>query len=1069
MTSRYHESLYNPNIQGNQQENQEISGSLSNDTPHTSHLNKNFIKSVHSKLEFAENHTKKHENIDIKAMSDEKCNTQASSSLLPQQKLLGAFLGPNTPYNAMLIYHGTGTGKTCTAVTIAESYKEYVKEQNKKIIVISSKVLQDNFRKTIYNPTEAFQCTGYTYLDTLGAPEVISNKIKKNIDSTYEFFTYFDFAKHVKNKFKISDVEKLTPTQQKQIKEYYTDAVIIIDECQNLRDVHIGNITILEAPKLIMKMLEHVTTHAVNLKLVLLSATPMYDKPNEIIWLLNLLLRVYKQDLLPDDTLDKYGVISPKYKKHFEEAIHGKVSFLRGENPFTFPFKLTNREAVLEQLPAYDLKMREIKDDEKIRINPLTTSELSYEHTAKILNKRELLQKNFYNEQLQLHNICWNFSKEANIKDCIGRDGMSSFFSENNDVFTLRNNVTNPFDDLKKYSAKFDRILRYLEKSTGVVVVYSKFVTSGAIPFALLLEMNGYTKFNKHGGHISHLKSNSKKANKKNNYAIFTANESYSGNKKKLLEYFNSPENKNGNVIKVLILTPVGGEGITLKNVRELHIVEPNFNMGDINQTVGRVIRTCSHNELPFEQRNCIVYFHASLYNKGYQKTHEDHESESVDIHLFRKAEMKQKAVAEIEKIIETNAFDCAMLHNINFFDSKIFQPQIATIIDSQNHHRQYTLGTSAEKEIDCKYSFTHTKPLSDTTYIPFERDALIAERLIQNIFKKYNTVGLSDIEDIIQEKFEGLNKQTLYSALNKLIINRVQFENMFHVSGNIKYSHETRKYHFVTEHNSNEFGDYIVPFQQPKYYHNKYVYLDEVLFPEAQTQEKAVINTYSQSEDALISKYLLVIEIFNKYYFPGDATKKYDTRVCMKMVVDKLSHNDKKMIIEEHVKNPENQQFRISIPNTPEKVDFKDAFKTYVKHQNDKTYIYSIKKAYIDQEEKKKKYFIEYEVNQTEKIKQREIQQNDFSKSVDFIGYIHGTHGDDFSFYIKKNIKATKGLNPLFSKKDDIITLIKTLDNTLGTFIEQNEIFKKAKKNVLVTLLEYTCRMNKTFLGFDL
>ena len=41
------------------------------------------------------------------------------------------FLSFQTPYNSILLYHGLGTGKTCSAI-IAEEMREYNKQINSK-------------------------------------------------------------------------------------------------------------------------------------------------------------------------------------------------------------------------------------------------------------------------------------------------------------------------------------------------------------------------------------------------------------------------------------------------------------------------------------------------------------------------------------------------------------------------------------------------------------------------------------------------------------------------------------------------------------------------------------------------------------------------------------------------------------------------------------------------------------------------------------------------------------------------------------------------------------------------
>lgn len=69
----------------------------------------------------------------------------------------------------------------------------------------------------------------------------------------------------------------------------------------------------------------------------------------------------------------------------------------------------------------------------------------------------------------------------------------------------------------------------------------------------------------------------------------------------KLLQEFNRPANLNGDFIKVVIISEVGSEGINLKNVRNVHIVEPLANESEMIQVIGRGVRQNSHKDLPIE------------------------------------------------------------------------------------------------------------------------------------------------------------------------------------------------------------------------------------------------------------------------------------------------------------------------------------------------------------------------------------------------------------------------------------------------------------------------------------
>ena len=52
-----------------------------------------------------------------------------------------------------------------------------------------------------------------------------------------------------------------------------------------------------------------------------------------------------------------------------------------------------------------------------------------------------------------------------------------------------------------------------------------------------------------------------------------------------------------------------GAEGLDLKNTRQIHIMEPHWNIAKINQVIGRGIRYKSHESLPKKQRLVNVYY----------------------------------------------------------------------------------------------------------------------------------------------------------------------------------------------------------------------------------------------------------------------------------------------------------------------------------------------------------------------------------------------------------------------------------------------------------------------------
>ena len=94
---------------------------------------------------------------EIEKYREENC--QPGFEARNHQKILANFINPNTPYNGLLIIHGTGTGKTASAISIAEQFKDQVSKYNTKIFVV---VPGPNTRETWKN--EFIFSTGETYI-----------------------------------------------------------------------------------------------------------------------------------------------------------------------------------------------------------------------------------------------------------------------------------------------------------------------------------------------------------------------------------------------------------------------------------------------------------------------------------------------------------------------------------------------------------------------------------------------------------------------------------------------------------------------------------------------------------------------------------------------------------------------------------------------------------------------------------------------------------------------------------------------------------------------------------------
>ena len=84
---------------------------------------------------------------------EEFCFPEKYQLQIPQ-KFLSEFINPNTPYKGLLVFHQIGSGKTCTAISIAENFKKI-----KKVIIVVPASLKGNFRSELRS-----QCADDTYL-----------------------------------------------------------------------------------------------------------------------------------------------------------------------------------------------------------------------------------------------------------------------------------------------------------------------------------------------------------------------------------------------------------------------------------------------------------------------------------------------------------------------------------------------------------------------------------------------------------------------------------------------------------------------------------------------------------------------------------------------------------------------------------------------------------------------------------------------------------------------------------------------------------------------------------------
>ena len=294
-------------------------------------------------------------------------NNSKSFELQPHQLFVKNFLSSQTPYNSLLLYHGLGSGKTCSAIGICEEHRDAVSQlgSKRKIIIIASPNVQDNFRLQLFDKRKLKKengewkmdaCTGDKFLREINATvtgknvdeDSIDNQIKDVINTYYDFMGYTQFSNTV-NAIIADSLKFLLQTASEEVKRQhvsnalkreFSGRLIVIDEVHNLRIAE-------DNPKKDTSInLMSVVRASSHVRLLLLSATPMYNNYTEIIWLINLMnANDRRGEIKIEDVFNKNDWKRDSQgreigKELFIRKCTGYISFVRGENPYTFPFRI---------------------------------------------------------------------------------------------------------------------------------------------------------------------------------------------------------------------------------------------------------------------------------------------------------------------------------------------------------------------------------------------------------------------------------------------------------------------------------------------------------------------------------------------------------------------------------------------------------------------------------------------------------------------------------------------------------------------------------------------------------
>ena len=559
----------------------------------------------------------------------------------------------------ILLYHGLGSGKTCSAISLIRAMNEY--RPNVKCMMVTPASLINNVYKEM--------------LSECGTQQF--SKMKKFADSSKgcSFGGYSDKMKEVVQKYvKVMSYQAFV----KDVKKLRKETLLIVDEVQNM----------ISETGSMYKHLFNVLQECKDCHVVFLSGTPIFDKPNEIVLLGNL-LEPNRNKHLPTKNnqfmsmfikRDGQNNITMINEDKLVNFFTNKISYFRGSNPIAYPSKKEYIAHCPMSSFQYNAYQNAVGDEE-------FTSNYDEVSTAFLVGPRQ-------------------------VSNVIYPDGTTTKSSA--EKFDKRKFSS------KKHACKMFYCAKNAIKSNGPGFVYSNFVTScGINTFAGILE----NEFN-----FKEVKENEcPMRSSVLRYAVFRTGQAQENTR--LLQIFNSPENKDGKIIKLILGSPAMKEGVSLLHVRHVHLLDPYWNRSRTDQIIGRAVRFCSHNDLPREERHVDVYHYVSVSCKDICEFNVNSEMKNVeeltvDLHVLKMAEHKRKINNKFEAILKGIAFDCSLFKVINNVQCKK-----STKINNNNKNNLVPVSKNVHVVNNVPKAKNMNKPINNVSVVQNENPKMLKQK----------------------------------------------------------------------------------------------------------------------------------------------------------------------------------------------------------------------------------------------------------------------------------------------------------------------------------------------------
>lgn len=614
------------------------------------------------------------------------------------QEFLVKYLDYGGPYKNILLYHGLGSGKTAITINIYNMLFNYTPGWN-VFLLIKASLKNDPWLQELEQWLE---------------------KDDKDIRFKNIKFVHYD------SPFADKDFADAVRNSDSANKNMY-----IIDEGHNfIRNVY-SNLNSKSGRRAIniYNSIQQDVKENDSTRVILISGTPAINVPYELALVFNLL----RPGSFPESenkfnqkyvTYGTYSTINPASKNKFMRRIIGLVSYYIGSTPDTFAtstlksvsipmgkyqedvynfyeiieakieakrqygesgsemYRAYTRQACNFVFPPISQKINgesrprpnnfRITEKEALAIDIGKETKLKAEKFGdKIMNVSSYLES----LELFLTNLDKWFAdkhkEDASLKHTL-HDDVKNFTEGKQSVLKWWNSQTkksNLLQGMYMCGPKFVHMILNSLRAKGPTVIYTNYVRMEGIDIIKI-----YLKYFDFSGYDEKKKKETKYCYGEFHGAIINRE-----TRQKTKLAFNSIENIKGEVIKIILFSPAGTEGISLANVRQMHITEPYWNEVRIRQMIGRALRQCSHKDLPLQERHVDIFRYKMVrIGEGKKIT--------TDEHIEQSAKNKDTLLQTFYMALKEIAIDCKLnkAHNMmsgeydcfDFDEQNVFKKQ---------------------------------------------------------------------------------------------------------------------------------------------------------------------------------------------------------------------------------------------------------------------------------------------------------------------------------------------------------------------------------------------------------